>query len=1031
MTSNVPNFNGNKHFMTACSAVQSKKQTATFLATVPGFRKSSLPFASVSSHPWAHSSLSVLTTHFIKQTWGYANVLTLVLCLFIFSDMENEQLHELPGEGQLLHTSDKRHSLSPSRKPFANRERDRDSVARDKERLLRFHREAKSFLTKAYSNDDDVLVEDRFDHVPTAGDSADDFLAKRRIEMDKIRLERFHAQAVSFLNRAYNDEPDTLVVEESLSPDRTAALQDERAMLQSFHKEAMSFLDAAAVRAPVTEGERGVHQKGRISATDETEHSSRKIERDKARLEQNYLDVMSFLKRADENGKEALVEEQELEPHMLERMQLQKYAKDAMSFLDKAFRNEASVMIGDEEETSSPSSKTTAEGTGQDQDILLHEAKSQEKRKRPSAQVRHSSASRDVPWHAEEDRQIAEDRAALERYDEEFGDFLSKAYLDDSTVIVDDGDSDTAPTEQSDGVDHIVPGAISVSSPSPPPEDFISELHFRTRSPSLPEHRQAQSQASPFSRRSPLQDPNSVSRKEVDGAVQTNSSFDPTTGEIRRKRSVNMQYPRFSPTSSSNRPQHKPPDGKQSGLWRNRPESAMRDGRENYDRVVQYNSQLAADEGAAASKPDLNRKAVPTEGVTSDFLKQESNASPTPEGASPLVYFALDEDNNPRQGWSEMPLEKSFYSRLPRGSTIKLRPRATENTSSSNRSENTRNVSHGINQILLNDLRRVEKERDALISALEEILNERSMLAQQLSEMRTTALGKRRGRGAGSNIAVDGGEIDLAAELRDANETMAKLTEEMELTLRVLDARYHETLHRAEKAEDRCAHLQAEASQVERELSSERKLATKTLSEQNRLLLLVRELEQEAAIHKEAAASKDRDRAELARLEASVRKLTTENADREKHLKWQLGTLRSKAEEAESAAARAEQDAIEATEVAKIAVERSQKMFESERKARQYAEADKQTVVMESKAWEKFARQRMEINASGAGEDEDLESSRAALGSDGSASKHGSKENPKKKRDGARGSRGGAADRTNSPSLLEEMKKKSLSRLFR
>lgn len=945
--------------------------------------------------------------------------------------MENEQLHKLPGEGQLLHTSDKRHSLSPSRKPFANRERDRDSVARDKERLLRFHREAKSFLTKAYSNDDDVLVEDRFDHVPSAGDSADDFLAKRRIEMDKIRLERFHAQAVSFLNRAYNDEPDTLVVEESLSPDRTAALQNERAMLQSFHKEAMSFLDAAAVRVPVTEGERGGNKKGRRSAGDEAEHSSRKIERDKARLEQNYQDVMSFLKRADENGKDALVEEQELEPHMLERMQLQKYAKDAMSFLDKAFRNEASVMIGDEEETSSPSPKTTREGTDPDQDILLHEAKSHEKRKRPSAQLRHSSSSRNVPWHAEEDRQIAEDRAALERYDEEFGDFLSKAYLDDSTVIVDDGDSDTAPTEQSDGVDHIVPGAISVSSPSPPPEDFVSELHLRTRSPALPEERQAQPQASPFNGRSPLQDPNSVSRREVDGAVQTSSSFDPTTFESSKKRSVNMQHPRFSPTSSSSRPQHKPPDGKRSGLWRNRPESEMRDGGENYERAVQYNSQLAEDEGAAASKPGLNRKAVPTERGTSDFPKQESNASPTSEGASPLVYFALDKDNNPRQGWSEMPLEKSFYSRLPRGSTIKLRPRATENTSSSNRSEKTRNVSHGINQILLNDLRRVEKERDALISALEEILNERSMLAQQLSEMRTTALGTR-GRGAGSNMVVDSGEIDLAAELRDANETMAKLTEEMEMTLGVLDARYHETLHRAEKAEDRCTHLEAEASHVERELSSERKLATKALSEQNRLLLLVRELEQEAAIHKEAAASKDRDRAEIARLEASVRKLTTENVDREKHLKWQLSTLRSKAEEAESAAARAEQDATEATEVAKVAVERSQKMFESERKARQYAEADKQTVVMESKAWEKFARQRMEISASGAGEDEDLEGSRAALGSDGSASKHGSKENPKKKRDGARGSRGGGADRTNNPSLLEEMKKKkSLSRLFR
>lgn len=988
-------------------------------------------------------------------------------------------------------------------------EQDRDSVARDKARLLRFHKEAKSFLTKAYLNDDAVLVEDRFDNEASAGASNDDTLVQRRIERDKIRLERFHAQAVSFLDRAYADEPGTIIEEEKLSPDRTAALREERAMLQNFHKEAMNFLDAAAERpTPPEGGSADIRAKGG-SETGESERNSWRIKRDKARLEQHYQDVMSFLNRADGEGKGTIVEEQELEPAVVDRLQLQRYAHDAMSFLDKAFRNESSVMIGDDDDDfdEHPSVDTDDEyddrpgvvgrhplGTQE-----LYSAKREDISRLPLANHREiSSALPQRKNSADEDRQIAADRAALQRYDEEFGDFLSRAYLDDSTVIVEDCDSDTAEPDNVNFEEEVAashsPG--SMEGTSPPKVDRgdrgPAQSASTTTNSSVP--RTSLRNVSDSGARgkrvgSPRQDRNSSVKGRGSAAAPLTAHEDSDFHDSRMRGSGSA--PKTSLKDDSNfatatgrdpRFDHREvnstdDDDSYGDVVSVDDESACSE--EQTESAVPQSPQAFGEIGASSGRHITKRFSGDRETRNPEASDHGPKTDPVGGSSGPLVYVSLDDRNDADNEWSEMPLEKSFYRQLPRGSTIKLRPRVSKQNATSEDQADAHSRSLLQNEILMKDLQRVERERDALIRAIEEILNERSMLAQQVSEMKATVRGVgQRKEQEGDGIPADS-NIDLAAELREAHTTMAKLTEEMELTLGFLESRYNHTLERAERAEQRCKHLESHVSKLETELASERSVVIQAVSEKNELVASLREAEtahrhqstadvmhtrstgefgnaeteQNLRSLRNTASSRSSiaedahtqtvqeagpyrsdvvdERREIARLEAAIAHLSKEADAREQQLRGQLATFRSRVGQAEDAAVRAEHDAKEAAEVAKLAVDRSRKMLESERQARHAAEADKHSVVMESKAWEKFAQQQMEMNAR-PGEVGDEAKGTRTTSSDGSTSKQNHRENFRRRRDHNRVMKNEREERANSPSAPEEVKKKkSIGRLFR
>ncbi|KAI0564574.1 hypothetical protein FGB62_25g041 [Gracilaria domingensis] len=511
-----------------------------------------------------------------------------------------------------------------------------------------------------------------------------------------------------------------------------------------------------------------------------------------------------------------------------------------------------------------------------------------------------------------------------------------------------------------------------------------------------------------------------------------------------------------------------------------------------------------------------------------------------------LVDVILENKSGRSQEWAQVSLDRSFYRQVPRGSTVKLRPRMSPQLSQTSQT-GSRSNSHAA-MIPLSELQRVEKERDSALATLEEIVNERSMLAAQVGEMKsminsTGAEEKHREFWEDDDKLMPENDIDLAAELREAHATMESLTEEMETTLSVLDARYRETLSRAHKAEEKCIRLESSASMMENEFASQGVRLSKAIAEQQRLghLLKRKELELETLRRKaerdlqkideayreeadsrmhrvrelttevtslqeklKAATSKserrmggssasrrlelevsalkrklgdserktneerisgrrkmeselkrmqnehdeevrrlvgkvdkletqvgevedvkremetvkgERDRlqatittletkvvdvtknvkeakreqiaaeaeakhvrsryeeslkkklvdmdhgGELAELQHALQGLREEATARERKLKQQLEEFRTRAEQAEAAAACAEKDAMEAAEVAKLAQERSRQAIESERKMRQTAEAEKEAVALESKAWEKLAQQQMEQTA--------------------------------------------------------------------
>lgn len=728
--------------------------------------------------------------------------------------------------------ADKIHSLdcqvdgfiqdSPASSSLLTTKSDQDCKTLDKQLLQSFHTEAISFLEKSYSADNTVVLKEEFDGAPCLM-SGDDH-SQRRIEMDKLRLKRFHAQAVSFLGRAYADEPGTIVEEEAvLSP----ASAPDREVLTSFHVEAMKYLDAAAAGKSVN----GLACCGNVE-TGRADRTSLRIERDKTRLEQHYQDAMSFLHRTEAEKKGVLIEEQELTLAVVERYRLQKYAQDAMSFLDKAFRNDSSVMVGDDDDPRVERTITEDKGdSSRTTDCETVDVAGSE----PSQFNNHFVQ----PMRREEDKQIAADRAALARYDEEFGDFLSKAYLDDSTVIVEDAYSDTSGTDRGLFARRI---AQSTTSAETGDTEYSSSA--------AQENRLSEDSQNEFQNTS-LTDNPIIDRLRL--SSPPDGLNNDGNGECLRMRLMRYEreaadYLDGTNVSVENEDCEEEPGNKY-------PRSQVLTGRQEYHIEDDHDDEFGADkqiddesvpsafyginnsvppsQQSLYSEPESRMPALP-DGITISERKAREDAC-TPERHGFLVDIILKDSTDGRQEVSQVQLERSFYTQIPRGATIKLRPFVSLQDAPST---GPRADEKETERVSKSQLQRMERERDVLMATLEEIVNERSMFAAQVGEMKTMV------ESAGRHQIVPNAEgkrigTHLATELKDAHDTMAKLTEEMEATLRVLDTRYEAMLERAHIAEDRCMRMESKASRMEGSYSQQGAQLSQALVEERRLPLLL------------------------------------------------------------------------------------------------------------------------------------------------------------------------------------------------
>lgn len=162
---------------------------------------------------------------------------------------------------------------------------------------------------------------------------------------------------------------------------------------------------------------------------------------------------------------------------------------------------------------------------------------------------------------------------------------------------------------------------------------------------------------------------------------------------------------------------------------------------------------------------------------------QATDSKGYPKVAStPTVNLVLTGLTGSSQEINGVPLHGSYFRRLPRGATVRIETSQPGRNLISSTGSGVRlahGVSHGVNDIAL--------ERNALIGLLEEILNERSMLAVQVSEMKQMVM---HARGDKSSFAVDAGNIDLSEDLCSAYETMRTMTEETEETINFLEEKH-------------------------------------------------------------------------------------------------------------------------------------------------------------------------------------------------------------------------------------------------
>ncbi|PXF50018.1 hypothetical protein BWQ96_00178 [Gracilariopsis chorda] len=714
------------------------------------------------------------------------------------------------------------------------------SAADQKQALNRFSQEAISFLSRAYPDE-------QHDHL---------------VQIDRKRLQRFHNHAVSFLQRAYADNATTATapVRNEHQPRRANSANSPHSptpppdaqLLQQFHHEAMSIAAAAQDGAQR-------HSSSPPSANP-PDATVLRIARDKERLEQHYQDAMSFLNRTERGGD--LVEEHELEGAAVDRLQLQLYAKEAMLFLDNAFRDDASDMV--DEEKISP----------QRQQQILHRIQQQAEEKR----------------RQEEERQIAEDRARLQRYEYEYDRFLSQAYQDDSAVIVDDADSETTSTSERGLYSRrIAPSTPSAETASYTESAATHDDEFSDEDAHTDDEFQDPSTAEPprFPPRnySVYSNAEQVYAHDSEADLQFDEQEDAENNVheqmVRYEREAadyleganvsDEEDARFDAQVAALEARQRDSSDARRDLPQ-RTDSVQDDHHDDHhDDQDMFGADCQIEEEKQISLQELPLKSAERQSSSSDLeapstkfpdrveetvLRDTASNEPSPSrprlvsnnSKDLLVDVILEDKAGKSQQWSDVALDRTFYRQVPRGSTIKLRPRLSPELSRAARSGSVH--SSGGAMVSFSELQRVEKERDTALATLEEIVNERSMLAAQVGQMKsmmssTGTDGKHRDFWEDDGDASQESDIDLRAELREAHSTMEQLTEEMETTLSVLDARYRETLSRAHKAEERCIRLESNVSMLENEFASQGIRMSRAMAEEQRLSSLLKRKDHE------------------------------------------------------------------------------------------------------------------------------------------------------------------------------------------
>ena len=196
------------------------------------------------------------------------------------------------------------------------------SLEKTKARLEHFHQEAMSFLDRGYAN------VRRPNGVDTDGDGKNttqrlmaantQVRAKRKIDREKARLQQFHHEALSFLKKAYDSDNDIVNDVDSsnktpLRKGRKGAIA-QKGQLRKFHEATMMFLEKAynAELSPRRLSDAG---DSLLQVTSpKSRRNSNAAERDKRLLEGYYNEAVSFLDKAYNNDQSVTVEEERIGP---------------------------------------------------------------------------------------------------------------------------------------------------------------------------------------------------------------------------------------------------------------------------------------------------------------------------------------------------------------------------------------------------------------------------------------------------------------------------------------------------------------------------------------------------------------------------------------------------------------------------------------------------------------------------------------------------------------------------------------------
>lgn len=783
-----------------------------------------------------------------------------------------------------------------------------------------------------------------------------------RIERDKARLEQHYQDAMSFLNRV--DDGRSLVEEQELE---TATV--DRLQLQKYAREAMSFLNKAF------RGDSSV-------LVDDDDGSGRN-----SKVLDGHGDLLPEEKHQLDDGYDyGAMEDNRILPTD---------GTDGPEDTNNQFRKVNDSLLVDH------TNRADGSGAADEQGLLAnqidHELEDGDNlpltEVNPRVVQRKGPVSRLPRRHqrTDEDRQIAADRAALERYDEEIREFLSRAYLDDSTVIVDDADeSEISATDyELHGVPKLTASENSAYGDQVPDDDgdddaftdeeFQDPLPSRDdateeRFPSTALHNDIHSVNSSADMSGDMNH-NLLRRMEIfereaagymeDVNVSEEEEAETEQPEETEKNRNNVDFPKrdpsvFAPGSSVDKNIR---NGSPHVFPGSLTVSDEKNGPHGFDINDGGGIETKADAKALSivslgSEPKLseeNRISNTDEALLkpSEILKWDKrgkdkkasgdNDSPGPrrehpdgvsnkpqQGGDVTMDLRLEDQSGRSEEWCGVQMKTSFYRQIPRGSTIKLRPRASEEDVRWRAHDDIPRTSDG-RVITISALQRVEKERDVLMATLEEIVNERSMLAAQITEMKSIfpdSRGQQR-NSTSSSSSSKLEDIDLAAELRDAHRIMAKLTEEMEETLSILDKRYQDSLDRAHKAEERCIRLESNSYRLHSEFTAQGKRLTKSHAEERRLLGLLDGRQEElktlrSKSEQDAIRMEEQYRMESERSESRIQELTDEsvllqekltlenkrvescnaNAMAARHLEAEMGSLKRRLAESERVLAR-------------------------------------------------------------------------------------------------------------------------------